>query len=108
MLRKLDGMATGGVVAVRRTCNLSVNPKSNAAATAPRGLHRPKMTAARAMKPLPDEMLALKAPEPPIVSVAPASPAIEAADYDVAIAYGSDSDADGVGRVGVLAEGSAA
>ena len=68
-----------GVVLVTSTCNSSVKPNSNAAATAPPGRQRPKITAARAIKPLPDETFEVNAPEPPMVSAAPASPAISPA-----------------------------
>ena len=67
MLRNADGIVHRRCPdGDRAICSSSVNPNSSAAATAPRGLHRPKITAASAMKPLPEEMLALNAPEPPI------------------------------------------
>ena len=75
MARKADGTVTGVPTIVSVVCNWSVNPNSRAAAIAPLGLHRPKITAARAMKPLPDVMLPLNAPEPPMVKIAPPRPA---------------------------------
>ena len=51
----------------RMFCKASANPNSNAAATAPHGLHRPKISAARAMNPLPEEMFLPNAPTEPIV-----------------------------------------
>ncbi len=56
----------------------SAKPNSSAAATAPRGLQRPKITAASAMKPLPEVMFLLNAPTEPIVRNAPPRPAIDA------------------------------
>ena len=54
MMRKFDGIGTP--IAPKMLCSASENPNSSAANTAPTGLHRPKIIAARAMKPLPEEM----------------------------------------------------
>ena len=65
-------------IADSSVCSSEVNPNSSAAPIAPRGLHRPKITAASAMNPRPDVMpvgLLTKAPDDPIVRYAPASPA---------------------------------
>src|SRR4051794_11044404 len=59
----------------RNPASAVVNPNSSAASVAPTGLHRPKISAARAMKPRPLVMLLLKLPTAPIVRNAPPTPA---------------------------------
>src|SRR6516162_6098899 len=53
-----------------------VNPNSSAAPIAPNGLYRPKIIAASAMYPSPEDMLGPNAPTEPIVKYAPPIPAI--------------------------------
>ena len=67
MARNEDGISTGVPVIESNVASASEKPNSSAARIAPRGLHRPKITAASAMKPLPDEMFLLKMPTEPIV-----------------------------------------
>ena len=68
-----DGI--GVPVIVSSPCKLSAKPKMSAAATAPSGLHRPKMTAANAINPLPAVISLLNAPSAPKVKNAPPRPA---------------------------------
>src|SRR5215470_16371856 len=53
----------------------SVKPNSRAARVAPSGVHRPKIIAARAMYPSPEDMSLLNVPTDPIVRYAPPIPA---------------------------------
>ena len=68
-----DGI--GVPVIVSSPCKLSAKPKMSAAATAPSGLQRPKISAASAIKPLPAVISLLKDPTAPSVKNAPPSPA---------------------------------
>ena len=67
-------------------CSASAKPNSSAAATAPRGLQRPKIRAASAMKPWPEVMFFWNAPTEPIVKYAPPRPGDRTADDHVAVA----------------------
>ena len=97
-------MRTGVPTTVSSTCSSLVNPNSSAAATAPRGLHRPKITAASAMKPLPEDMFALNAPDRTDAEERPAEPGDQPGEHHVAVADAPDVDADGVGGPRVLAD----
>jgi hypothetical protein len=76
MDRKLDGTSAGAGRIPTRVCSAAKKPNSSEAATAPFGLHRPKMTAASAMNPLPADMFSVNGPMVPMDRYAPASPAM--------------------------------
>ena len=103
--RNADGIVTGVPMMVRTVCSASANPNSSAAATAPRGLHRPKMTAARAMNPLPELMFLLNPPTRADREERAAEAGDEAGGDHVDVAGPQHLDADRVGGPGVLADG---
>ena len=65
-------MTTGIWINDKTVDSASAKPGNKAAPTAPRWLQRPKMTAARAMKSAPEQILLLTALAAPIVRKAPA------------------------------------
>ena len=71
----MNSLGIGVPVIERTPCKLSAKPKSNAAITAPTGLQRPKINAAKAMKPFPAVISLPNAPTAPTVKYAPPSPA---------------------------------
>src|SRR6516162_3069187 len=66
----------GTLMLDRMDWNCVVNPNSSAAPIAPNGLYRPKIIAASAMYPSPEDMLGPNAPTEPIVKYAPPIPAM--------------------------------
>ena len=72
----MNSLGTGEPMMLSTFCRLLAKPKSSAARVALIGSQRPKITAARAMKPAPAVISLLKAPTEPSVKYAPPRPAI--------------------------------
>ena len=86
-------------------CRFVAKPNSSAASVALIGSHRPKITAASAMKPAPAVISLLNAIPTPSVKYAPPMPAIAPASRHVPEPGRVHLDADGVGGLRVLADG---
>ena len=72
----INSEGIGVPIIVSNPWRLSAKPKIKAAATAPMGLQRPKISAAKAIKPLPAVISLLKDPTAPKVKKAPPRPAM--------------------------------
>ncbi len=79
----MNSLGTGEPMMPSTLCRFVANPNSSAASVARSGCHRPKITAARAMKPIPLVISLLKAPTESSVKYAPPMPATAPASTTV-------------------------